>query len=328
MLMAEKEKANVREGTRKPGLLKVYSRYLKDSGLKIDPAAWIAIALVAAFAVSFAVFFVITLLSFNEIIIPIIAFIVVADFLLGMPYLKGLKRVEDIERSLPDALKQMADTLKAGSTYESALREVAVPEMGALGIEMQNVLRKLEEGENFENSLMTLSENVNSRLVKRVVTIIIDTVRAGAGLAEILEDISEDAREMYRVNQDRRTRTMLQVLFIVTAGAVITPFIFGIISQITAFLISVTANSGIVSDQFLIFQALATKDLIALLLEIYIAIEVLASSVMMALMRDGNASKSLIYFPALLLIAFVIFFVAKAAIGLMLASLGAAGGIA
>jgi len=326
--MAEKKKIAVQEKLRvQSSMMKAYARYLKDAGIKIDPAIWIAIALAVSAAVAFAVFIVMALFSFNEIILPFIAFIVVADFLLGMPYLKGLSRVEEIERNLPDALKQMADTLKAGSTYESALREIASPEMGALGIEMQNVLRKLEEGENFDNSLLALSENVNSRLVRRVVTIIIDTVRAGAGLAEILEDIAEDAREMYRVNQERRTRTMLQVLFIVTAGAVITPFIFGIISQITAFLISVTANSGIVTDQLVIANALAARDLIALLLQVYIAVEVLASSVMMALMRDGNASKSLIYFPALLLVAFVIFFIARIAIGLMLASMGVGSGL-
>ncbi|MDO8647573.1 MAG: type II secretion system F family protein [Candidatus Diapherotrites archaeon] len=318
------EKTSIFDGISQNKNFKLYAKYLHDSGIKVPVLAWIGLSILVSLGAALACFFLISIINFNEIIIPIIIFIVVADMLIGMPYLKGLKRLEEIERNLPDALKQMADTLKAGSTYESALREVAVPEMGALGQEMQNVLRKLEEGENFETALSALSENVNSRLVKRVVTIIIDTVRAGAGLAEILEDISEDAREMYRVNQDRRTRTMLQVLFMVTAGAIIAPFIFGIISQIVVFLITVAASSG-VATQAQIILANQAKDAISILLQVYIAFEVLASSVMMALMRDGKASKSIIYFPALLLLAFVIFFAARFAIGLMLNSLG--GGI-
>jgi len=319
------EKTSIVDGISQNKNFKLYAKYLHDAGIKIPVLAWIGMSVLVSLGAAIACFFLISIINFNEIIIPIIVFIVVADLLIGMPYLKGLKRLEEIERNLPDALKQMADTLKAGSTYESALREVAVPEMGALGQEMQNVLRKLEEGENFETALSALSENVNSRLVKRVVTIIIDTVRAGAGLAEILEDISEDAREMYRVNQDRRTRTMLQVMFMVTAGAIIAPFIFGIISQIVVFLITVAASSGVITDQSIILNANDAKNAISILLQVYIAFEVLASSIMMALMRDGKASKSIIYFPALLLLAFVIFFAARFAIGLMLNSLG--GGI-
>ena len=320
--MPEEEKQSFIEKLKNNKSFKLYARYLKDSGIKVHPLAWILLSIGVSIAASIAAFTLITLFEFNELIIPFIVFIVTADIMIGTPYLKGLKRLEEIERQLPDALKQMADTLKAGSTYESALREVAVPEMGPLGQEMENVLRKLEEGENFDNSLLTFSENVNSRLVKRVITIIIDTVRAGAGLADILEDIAEDAREMYRVHQDRKVKTMLQVMFMVTAGAIITPFIFGIISQITAFLITVAASSGAVADQLVILEALSARDLIGLLLQVYIFIEVGLASIMMSLMREGKASKSIIYFPALLLIAFVIFFVSRFAISLMLSSLG------
>ncbi|MBI5872445.1 type II secretion system F family protein [archaeon] len=301
--------------------LKFYARYLRDSGIKLNPLVWILLSIGVSAAATIVAFSLISMLNFNEVIIPVIVFIVTADVMIGIPYLNGLKRIEEIERNLPDALKQIADTLKSGSTYESALREVAIPEMGALGQEMQNVLRKLEEGENFENSLMTLYDNINSRLVKRVVVIITDTVRAGAGLADILEDIAEDAREMYRVNQDRKVKTMLQVLFIVTAGAVITPFIFGIVSQIASFLITSAAKTG-TATQETILKALDARDLVALLLQVYLFAEVAASSVMMALMREGKASKSIIYFPGLLLIAFVIFFVARFAIGTLLGGLG------
>jgi Flp pilus assembly protein TadB len=301
---------------------KLYAKYLHDAGIKINPLVWIALSIAVSAALAVVSFTLLSLLAFNEIIIPFVVFIVILDMMLGIPYLKGIARIEEIERSLPDALKQIADTLKSGATYESALREVAVPEMGVLGVEMQNVLRKLEEGENFETSLMALSENINSRLVKRVVTIIIDTVRAGAGLADILEDIAEDAREMHRTSMDRKTKTMLQVMFITVAGAIVTPFIFGIISQIVSFLITVAANSGAISNQLVILEALDIRNLIGLLLQMYIFIEVLASAVMMSLMRDGKIGKSIIYFPGLLMIAFTVFFLSRFAISLMLASLG------
>ena len=60
--------------------------------------------------------------------------------------LQKLKTVERpltinaIEEALPDALKQLSDTLKAGGTYEYALREIATSEYDYLSKEMKNVI--------------------------------------------------------------------------------------------------------------------------------------------------------------------------------------------
>ena len=72
-------------------------------------------------------------------------------------------------------------------------------------------------------------------MVKRSVTIIIDSVKAGAGLADILDQIADDIRDTNRINHERRSQTLMQVLFMVTAGAMVTPFIFGLISTIVDF---------------------------------------------------------------------------------------------
>ncbi|MDO8626989.1 MAG: type II secretion system F family protein, partial [Candidatus Diapherotrites archaeon] len=173
--------------------------------------------------------------------------------------------------------------------------------------EMTGVLRKLEEGENFENSMKTLPENVNSRLLKRTVTIIIDSIKAGAGLADVLDDISDDVREAKRVDMERKSRTLMQVLFMVAAGAMVAPFIFGMVTSIITFLIQASTITGVASAEQKNL-AVAAKFAIILLLQVYIFIEVLAASIMIALMRDGQASKSVIYFPVLLFVSFLVFF--------------------
>ena len=292
--------------------LYVYEKWLSDIGLRIDPLVWITISIFVALAFGFLTLIVLSLLKATYAIIMVfVVMFVVADLLIGYPYLKGVQRVTEIERDLPDALKQMADILKAGGTYEYALRELANAEIGSLSKEIRNVLRKLEEGENFENSLKELPRNVDSRLVKRSVTIIIDSIKAGAGLADILEEIAEDIRATYRIDQERKSKTLMQVLFMVAAGAVVSPFIFGLISTVAGFLVEAGASTGLVTAAQKA-AILKNKEFIIFLIQVYIFIQICVSSVMISLMREGKKSKSIIYIPALLFIAYIVYFISRA----------------
>ncbi|MBU1120770.1 MAG: type II secretion system F family protein [archaeon] len=288
--------------------LKKYELYLEHINLKVDPLLWILVSIAIASVAATITFFVLAFLELQMAnILVFIVFVVVIDLLLGYPIIKENQRIGEIEGDLPDALKQMADVLKAGGTYEFALREIATSDFGPLTKEVSVVLRKLEEGENFENSLKTLSNNIDSRLVKRSVTIIIDSVKAGAGLADVLDEIAEDIRDANRIHHERRSRTLMQVLFMIAAGAVVTPFIFGLTSTIVNFLITSAATLGNLSAD-ITQNALSQRDLLLLLLQIYIFIQVFASSVMISLMREGKKNKSIIYLPALLLLAYITYF--------------------
>ncbi len=294
-----------------------YKKMLKEVKFKIPGTGWVLISTAAAIISAIVVFTVIAL--FQLPISPLAAFViflVVLDVMLGYPYMLAMKRINAIEDALPDALKQLADTLKAGGTYEYGLREIATAEYGPLSFEMENVLRKMEEGENMENSLLSFSENVDSTLVRRTVAIINDAIKAGAGLADVLDEIADDVRALHRIGRERISGTMLQVIFIVVAGAVVAPIIMGMVTTVIELLIAV--SSGIVKTKFEIVQAMEAKDLIVTLMQIYLVIEVVAAGAMIALTREGKISKSLIYIPVLLLIAFVCYYTAVFASGMMI----------
>lgn len=303
---------------KKSRLMQRYAKLAIQGGLQVDPFIWIVLSIVLAAAVALGVFVVMgTVFQAMDIVVPVLSLIVILDLMIGFPYLKGTQRLESIEKNLPDALKQMAETLKAGGTYEVALREVANSEYGPLSKEIDNVLRKLEEGENFENSLKAMGENVDSRLVRRTITIIVDSIRAGAGLAEILEDIAEDIREEYRLGLERKSRTILQVMFMIVAGVIVTPFIFGMISVIITFLIETASTSGIVTQEAAT-NAINVRLIITTMMEVYLFIEVIASSLMMSLMREGKMNKSIIYIPLLLFVAYVVFFISQFATNMLI----------
>lgn len=286
-------------------ILQKYGKYLRTNVARIDAKIWILASVAIAAAISGILYLLIFfgILNVSIIFVFVVGF-VLADLLIGYPIMKEGRRIDEIEEVLPDALKQMADTLKAGGTYEYALRELSTASYGPLTKEVDTVLRKLEEGENFENSLHSLSENIDSRLVQRSITIIIDSIKAGAGLADVLDEIADDIRELHHIKVERRSRTIMGFMFLLFAGSIVAPAIFGLVTTIINFLISAVSNSGI-ATAVQITAAIAVRDQLLLLLQVYVFIEVIASSIMLGIMREGKPSKSLIYAPILLFVAYV-----------------------
>lgn len=281
-------------------ILKEYQQMFDDIGFEVDSILWIIASLLFFVIISAAAVFIFP----KFMLIGVTLGIVIVDLMLGYPYIKSLERIEKIEENLPDALKQMADTLKAGGTIEFALREVAMAEYGPLQKELMNILRKLEEGENFSTAITSLSNNVKSITVRRTVTIINESIKAGAGLAEILEEIAEDVREAHKIARERKTRTLLQVIFMFVAGAIVAPIIFGFVGTISQLLIN---SASSISKDAAQAEAKKAADTILLGVQVYLMAQTIAVSAMISLMREGKLSKTIIYFPAIIFMAVLAF---------------------
>lgn len=303
---------------------KNYKKMLKSVKFKIPAELWLLISTAVSIGAAIASFSIIAILQLPiSPLVSMVIFLVAIDLMLGYPYLLAMRRVNAIEEALPDALKQLADTLKAGGTYEYALREISTSEYGPLSTEMEDVLRKMEEGENLEDSLNGFARSVDSTLVKRTISIINDAIKAGAGLANVLDEISDDVRAMHRIAKERISGTMLQVIFIVTAGAAVAPVIMGMVTTVVQLLIQTSA--GIITNKAEIVEAINARDFIVTLMQLYLIIEVVASGAMIAMTREGKVSKSLIYIPILLLVAFVCYYTALFVSGMMIGGIGSVG---
>jgi archaeal flagellar protein FlaJ len=152
--------------------------------------------------------------------------------------------------------------------------------------------------------------------VKRSVTVIIDTVKAGAGLAGVLEDISEDIKAMKRIEKERTSETLLQVIFMVSSGAFIAPAIFGLVTTIISLFISSASALKLAEGSLL--QATKARESIVTLIQLYIFIEVAANAAMISLMRNGTMAKTIVYFPILLLIAYTVYYSSALVSGIVL----------
>ncbi len=318
-------------------VLAIYREYLREIKWPFSAGLWLIISFIVALLISAIIWLIIGVIQIfpmkpvHAILFTFIVFIAILDILASYPYLLSLRRISSIEENLPDAFKQMADTLKAGGTFEYALRTVSSAEYGPLTEEITLVLRRLEEGENLRNSLLSFSRNINSRIVKRAVNIILDSLSAGASLASILDEIADDLRSVHRIIRERKSTTLMQVLFIVSAGIIVSPFIFGLVSALIEFLMEQTLSAISVmgevgtklpeSSLFCDINSFITpegtnilgywycvSDTIIMLLVVYIIIESIAVGAMVSMIREGNLSKSFIYIPIFLFIAYVCYY--------------------
>ncbi|MFA5931228.1 MAG: type II secretion system F family protein [archaeon] len=285
-----------------------YTNWIEFSKMKYSLTTWICIVIGATFLTGLLSYVITTLLIREFTLIPIAFSLATFVLLLGYPYMKNEAIIDSIEKNFSDSLKQMADTLKAGDTYESALREVVEADYGRLSEEMSFALRRLEDGENIETALTGFANRIDSRLVKRTVTIILDSIKSGASLAEILDEIAEDVRDFQRLKEERKSNTTMQFMFMIASAGFVAPLIFGEINAVVGAFSTISAGS-LTPEQIIATDQ--TNNFIILLIQIYLIIEVTGSGTMMSLIREGKLNKSIIYIPLLLLAAFIMYYIAS-----------------
>ena len=297
--------------------VKIYYKYdgwLEFNRSKYDAKKWIALSIVITLILGLGTFIILNLLLNQITLLPIAVPFAILVLLLGYPYMQKESIIDSIEENFSDALKQMAETLKAGDTYESALKEVVGSEYGRLSEEMEISLRRLEEGENINSALNGLSERIDSKLVKRTIVILLDSIKTGSSLADILEDIADDVREMHKLKRSRKANTTMQFMFMLAAGGFIAPMIFGEVSSVLGIFGKVTVaaldQSKDIADQSAIF--------LTILIQSYILISVVATGIMMSLIREGKINKSIIYIPVLLLVAYAMYYISVMLLGIVL----------
>lgn len=223
------------------------------------------------------------------------------------PRFSADRRAANLDKVLPDALRQMASTLRAGVGVEAALEDVASSRYGDLSTEFQRVVKEVDKGRPLTDALLALSARSRSQLYKRAFSLIVEGIDRGAALASVLDSVSNDAREINFVQRERRSLTTQQVLFLFAVSLFAAPFIMGMtvgVSSIEA--LSVISGQG--SQMFPIAIA-------------YTAIQAFITSLAVGVVRYGKMSKGYGLAIPFAVVAVIVFLVAKMLVGAMAPSI-------
>ena len=298
----------------KSGIKKVgYVRYLEGSNIKVGPIVWFTIAIVLAIVLGI----VLILLFPQSPTVAIMTFIVVPVLIIGFPLLMKERRDTKIETAISDVFEELATSLRAGATVEQALLDLTKIQQGPLIEELKMALNDMEGGFSFEEGLENMIARADVLLLRRILKIVIDGRKAGGELADILDSVASDARDMSRLRRERASKTLMYVIFLFAAGGVVAPLIFGFITEIGGQIAAVGAPAGaIVQNQLEIpFFGLQLS-----ILWMYLMLECTISGIMMSFVRGARIWKGLLFYSlTMMLVSTIVFELAKMVASSMLA---------
>lgn len=126
-----------------------------------------------------------------------------------------IKRADNLEKELPEALDLLTITLKSGQSFETALESVArqLPE-GMLKTELITVVTELSAGQTQRQTLTRLYYRFDSEDLESFCKAVIQSTDLGSSLEETLEQQAEFIRANYEARLERMIARLETTMFI------------------------------------------------------------------------------------------------------------------
>lgn len=128
-----------------------------------------------------------------------------------------IRIVRKIDDRFPDFVRDLAESRRAGMTFTKAIMYCSKGNYGVLTPEIQKIARQISWGSSVENALGSFATRVNTKLIRRTVSLIIEASRSGGNVADVLDAASKDAREIKLIDAERRA-SMLSYVAVIYVG--------------------------------------------------------------------------------------------------------------
>ena len=139
------------------------------------------------------------------------------------------RRVDAIEQTTPDFLRQIASLLRAGIGIETALEDISKQGGGPLNDELKRAVIEIKIGSTFDDALLSMGERLKSQNIDRTFRMILEGRKVGGSLSDVIETVAEDLRSVLALKRERRANVMMSVMFLIIAAIVAAPFALGMI---------------------------------------------------------------------------------------------------
>lgn len=122
-----------------------------------------------------------------------------------------IRRVRKIDDRFPDFVRDLAESRRAGMTFTKAILYASKGNYGVLTPEIKKISQQISWGSSVEEALSSFASRVNTKLIRRTISLIIEASRSGGGVADVLDAASKDAREIRLLDRERRSSMMAYV---------------------------------------------------------------------------------------------------------------------
>lgn len=126
------------------------------------------------------------------------------------------REVKQVERRLPDFLRDVAEAGRFGMTLADAIVVSSSGRYGKLTPEIKKMAAQISWGVPATEALRLFAERVKTPMVQRVVAIIVKSSDAGGDVADVLTMVSHDTKENQLTEDERRIAmsTYVAVIYI------------------------------------------------------------------------------------------------------------------
>ncbi|MGD0729349.1 MAG: type II secretion system F family protein [Candidatus Micrarchaeaceae archaeon] len=310
------------------------SREMDLAGVKMPVEKLLKILIVGSLSLLIAVAFIIYILGYGSLFAAAggigsgAIFIVVTYMLLEF---KIDARKTKLEEMLPDYLQISSANLRSGIALDRAMLLAARPEFTFLSEDVKEMNRRIFGGENFDNALRELTTKYRSYQLSHAIRMILESLRYGGAMADLLEQISKDMRNQQLTQKEVSGQLFMYSIFIAFAGLIAAPVLYGLTSQMIVVTDEVwkgilTQNPGGLPTTGISFLKPSPPKITPQTYHDFSLVSIIIitgfASLIMSAISSGSAIKGLKYLPVFIIIGIMIFFVMQAIIASMFASIG------
>ena len=221
-----------------------------------------------------------------------------------------MKKVRDIEKRLPEFLRDVAEAGRFGMTLAQAIKAASKGRYGSLTPEIRRMAAQIDWGVPASDAMRLFADRVDTPLVRRMTSIIIKANDAGGNVADVLTMVAHDAREAM-LNQNERSISMATytvVIYVAFAVFIATIFILN-----TTFLpkmmeagsqVAEATDKAGVSDSMVTIQT-DVIPIVQTLLVLSVVIHAFGDGILAGVLQDGQIPNGLRHSFIMLVIGFV-----------------------
>lgn len=246
-------------------------------------------------ALGLALFLVI---GIDPLIGMLVGFITPLAIVLGWLFFSMERRVDAIEQTTPDFLRQISSLLRAGIGIETAMEDISKQGGGPLNDELKRAVIEIKIGSTFDDALLSMGERLKSKTLDRTFRMILEGKRVGGSLSDVIETVAEDLRAVLALKRERRANVMMSVMFLIIAAIIAAPFALGMIMIYSGFIGSLGKANPLL-------------DAASISATGYLIIHSIIAGLLIGIVLYGSARKGVKFSIALVPIAFGIFYVVK-----------------
>jgi len=208
------------------------------------------------------------------------------------------RRVDAIEQTTPDFLRQIASLLRAGIGIETALEDISKQGGGPLNDELKRAVIEIKIGSTFDDALLSMGDRLKSKTLDRTFRMILEGKRVGGSLSDVIETVAEDLRSVLALKRERRANVMMSVMFLIIAAIVAAPFALGMIMIYSGFIGNLGKPNPLYDASYIAASG-------------YIIIHSIIAGLLIGIVLYGSARKGVKFSLILAPLAFGIFYVIK-----------------